>query len=116
MIAKFLPLELGGVDGVLGMQWLYSLGMTEVDWKILSMTFFCQTIDLVASPILCCLSSSSSTSFWKYPLLNCGVLVMVFPRLFHTAHYPYIKVADVWNGDAEAGIYVFVQIVMSLKF
>ena len=39
IIANFLPLELGGVDIVLGMQWLYSLGMTEVDWKNLSMTF-----------------------------------------------------------------------------
>ncbi|XP_031745972.1 uncharacterized protein LOC116406393 [Cucumis sativus] len=37
--ANFLPLELGGVDGVLEMQWLYSLGVTEVDWKNLTMTF-----------------------------------------------------------------------------
>ncbi|KAA0043034.1 Retrotransposable element Tf2 [Cucumis melo var. makuwa] len=36
---EFLPLELGGVDIILGMQWLYSLGVTKVDWKNLLLTF-----------------------------------------------------------------------------
>lgn len=36
---SFLPLELGGVDVILGMQWLHSLGVTEVDWRNLIMTF-----------------------------------------------------------------------------
>ncbi|KAL4022425.1 hypothetical protein IC575_016157 [Cucumis melo] len=35
----FLPLELGGVDAILGMQWLHSLGVTIVDWKNLTFTF-----------------------------------------------------------------------------
>ncbi|KAA0042969.1 gypsy/ty3 element polyprotein [Cucumis melo var. makuwa] len=35
----FLPLELGGVDVVLGMQWLHSLGVTEIDWRNLVMSF-----------------------------------------------------------------------------
>ena len=39
VVANFLPLELERVDVVLGMQWLYSLGMTEVDWRNLTMTF-----------------------------------------------------------------------------
>lgn len=39
VIANFQPLELGGADVVLGMQWLYSLGITEVDWRNLVMTF-----------------------------------------------------------------------------
>ncbi|KAL0539536.1 hypothetical protein IC582_023751 [Cucumis melo] len=36
----FLPLELGGVDAILGMQWLYSFSVTETDWRNLTMTFF----------------------------------------------------------------------------
>ncbi|KAA0057627.1 ty3-gypsy retrotransposon protein [Cucumis melo var. makuwa] len=36
---NFLPLELGGVDIILGMQWLHSLGVTTVDWKNLLLTF-----------------------------------------------------------------------------
>ena len=42
IVANFLPLELGRVDVVLGMQWLYSLSNTEVDWKNLTMTFLHQ--------------------------------------------------------------------------
>ena len=38
----FLPLELGGLDIILGMQWLGSLGVTVVDWKNLSLTFSCR--------------------------------------------------------------------------
>lgn len=43
---NFLPLELGGVDIILRMQWLYSLGVTEVDWKNLSLTFQFQGLDM----------------------------------------------------------------------
>ncbi|TYK03052.1 Retrotransposable element Tf2 [Cucumis melo var. makuwa] len=39
VIEDFLPLDLGGVDVILGMQWLYSIGVTTVDWKNLSLTF-----------------------------------------------------------------------------
>ena len=39
VVDEFLPLELGGVDAILEMQWLYSLGITEVDWKNLILTF-----------------------------------------------------------------------------
>ncbi|KAA0038090.1 ty3-gypsy retroelement transposase [Cucumis melo var. makuwa] len=38
-VDSFLPLELEGVDVILGMHWLHSLGVTEVDWKHLIMTF-----------------------------------------------------------------------------
>lgn len=42
VVANFLPLDLGGVDVVLGMQWLYSLGITEVHLRNLTMTFMHQ--------------------------------------------------------------------------
>ncbi|KAL0550402.1 hypothetical protein IC582_014912 [Cucumis melo] len=35
----FLPLELGGVDVILGMRWLYSIRVTVVDWKNLTLSF-----------------------------------------------------------------------------
>ncbi|XP_031737566.1 uncharacterized protein LOC116402457 [Cucumis sativus] len=40
VVENFLPLELGGVDLILGMQWLHSLGVTEKDWRNLTMSFF----------------------------------------------------------------------------
>ena len=39
VVDNFLPLELGGVEVILGMQWLHLLGVTEFDWKKLIMTF-----------------------------------------------------------------------------
>ena len=38
IIDSFLLLELGGVDVIVGMQWLHSLGVTEVDWRNLVLT------------------------------------------------------------------------------
>lgn len=35
----FLPIELGNLDLVLGMQWLRKEGAMTVNWKVLSMTF-----------------------------------------------------------------------------
>ncbi|XP_022154744.1 uncharacterized protein LOC111021922 [Momordica charantia] len=36
---NFLPLELGNLDVVLGMQWLSTQGTMEVDWQALTMSF-----------------------------------------------------------------------------
>ncbi|KAA0041765.1 ty3-gypsy retrotransposon protein [Cucumis melo var. makuwa] len=38
IVDSFLPSELGGADAISGMQWLHSLGVTEVDRRNLSMT------------------------------------------------------------------------------
>lgn len=35
----FLPLELGSVDLILGMQWFHTMEAMEVDWTKLTMTF-----------------------------------------------------------------------------
>lgn len=39
VVDDFLPLELGNLDMVLGMQWLQKQGAMMVDWKDLAMTF-----------------------------------------------------------------------------
>lgn len=39
IMEDFLPLELGGLDVVLGMQWLRRVGRIQVDWPALTMTF-----------------------------------------------------------------------------
>ena len=48
------------------------------------------------------LGNGTSIPFWKPPWLNYGILSSVFPRLFRLAHFPDIKVADVWVEDAAA--------------
>lgn len=35
----FLPLHLGNVDVILGMQWLRKMGFMGIDWIDLTMTF-----------------------------------------------------------------------------
>lgn len=42
-----MPLELGGVDVILGMKWLYSLGEIEMDSKNLTMVFYHENIKVV---------------------------------------------------------------------
>lgn len=51
---NLLPLELGDLDIVLGMEWLRTLGSVEVDWKALTMMFKAgeETIVLQGDPTL----------------------------------------------------------------
>lgn len=37
IVVDFLPLELRGTDVILGMQWLHTLGVTEMDWRNLTL-------------------------------------------------------------------------------
>lgn len=39
IVENFLPLELGDVEVVLGMQWLRTLGTTKVDGRALTMNY-----------------------------------------------------------------------------
>ena len=39
VLEDFLPLELGGIDVILGMKWLQSLGEMRVNWQLLTMEF-----------------------------------------------------------------------------
>ncbi|TYK16775.1 DNA/RNA polymerases superfamily protein [Cucumis melo var. makuwa] len=47
VVECFMPLELGGVDVILGMKWLYSLGEIEMDSKNLTMVFYHENIKVV---------------------------------------------------------------------
>lgn len=37
IVEDFLPLDLSGVDIILGMKWLFTLSVTKVDWRMLTM-------------------------------------------------------------------------------
>lgn len=58
--------------------------------------FICQTIALVVGRVRRCLGDGSTTSFWNDSWLICGVLSIVFPKLFRIALYPKATVAKVW--------------------
>lgn len=58
--------------------------------------FICQTIALVVGRVRRCLGDGSTTSFWNDSWLICGVLSIVFPKLFRIALYLKATVTKVW--------------------
>lgn len=40
VVESFLPLELGGVDIIIGRHWLHLSGVAEMVWRNLTMTFY----------------------------------------------------------------------------
>ncbi|TYK04547.1 mini-chromosome maintenance complex-binding protein [Cucumis melo var. makuwa] len=82
VFSEFLPLELG-VDAILGMQWLYSLGVMEMDWRNLTMTFFHEDKKVVikGDPGLAKTSVSLKTLVKTWTDLDQGYLVETFDWL-----------------------------------
>lgn len=66
----FIPLELGGVDVILEMQWLKKMGYMNVDWGALTMTFQAgeNQITLKGDPSL----TKAEISFKMLSRVGCG--------------------------------------------
>lgn len=68
-------------------------------WRFISLT-----VDVVVNRSHRCMGNGRSTLFWVDFWLSCGVLAIVFPRLYCLSTHSKLLVADAWFASSDAWI------------